>query len=138
MGGFAQFAEEVYHHSPVVVRAKWEQLLFRDGDANDQKEGRWNKMTEEQYTRAEALQTSINEEGAKKQRIVDLLEQLEAKKIREKPGKTVEITCTEERLHHDQISKILVDEERFEDFMRSEIERITQVIADLQDEFHGI
>ena len=95
-------------------------------------------MTEEQYTRAEALQTSINEEGAKKQRIVDLLEQLEAKKIREKPGKTVEITCTEERLHHDQISKILVDEERFEDFMRSEIERITQVIADLQDEFHGI
>lgn len=95
-------------------------------------------MTEEQYNHGERLQKRINEEMAKKQRIAAFLEQLEEKKIREKPGKTVEITCTEDRPRHEPSSNIAVDEERFENFLRDEIDQINRQIAELQDEFHSI
>ena len=95
-------------------------------------------MTEEQYFHGQRLQKRISEELGRKQRISDLLEKLEEKKVHEKPGKMVGIVCTEERMHYDQISKIEVDEDNFEEYLRAEISRITESIETMQDEFHRL
>lgn len=95
-------------------------------------------MTEEQFNHGERLQKRINEESSKKQRIVTFLEQLEAKKIKERPGQTVDITCTEERPRYEPSSIISVNEERFENFLRDEIDQLNNKITELQDEFHNI